>query len=206
MPAARFIVAMTLAVSGQPLLHVRATPQYVLGLEVVDRAGTSAEAVSQAEHTVAHIFASAGLSLRWRFDAAAAPTGTVVSVVLLPAAAVERMAEFQSAHVLAFAGPPSARRVWIDGMRVRQSATIYGTSEGVLLGHVIAHETFHALGLGHSSHGLMRSSPRSIEGVLDRRISSGEVVRIHAALDGNRATGRSCDGRDMTATAAAPCR
>jgi hypothetical protein len=92
------------------------------------------------------------------------------------------MAEFQPAPVLAFAGPPSLRRIWIYGARVRQSAMMYRASEGALLGHVIAHETFHTLGLGHSPDGLMRSSPRSSDGALDRRMSTAEIARIHDAL------------------------
>jgi hypothetical protein len=179
---ARFALGIGLAIAANWTRHAEAESHYVIALDVVDRAATSPEAVSQAEHAVARILGSAGVSLRWRQRVGAAP-GTSVAVTLLPATTVERLAEFRSEQVLAFAAPPPVRRVWIFGERVRFSATDYGMSEGALLGHVIAHETLHTLGLGHSARGLMRSTARISEGVLDQRLTTTEVASVRAALD-----------------------
>jgi hypothetical protein len=178
----RLALAIGLAVIAIRPGHVQAQADDVIALDVVDRAGTSAEAVSQAEHSVARIFGSAGLSLRWRDNVTGPRTGASVAVTLLPAKTVQQMAEFRSQQVLAFAAPPPLRRVWIYGERVRYSAVDYGTSEGALLGHVIAHETLHTFGLGHSPRGLMRLSARVSEGILDQRLSTSEVATVHETL------------------------
>jgi hypothetical protein len=180
--ATRLALTVGLAIVANWARQVQAQSPYVIALDVVDRAGTSAEAITQAEHTVARILGSAGMSLRWREHATGAGGGTSVAVTLLPVTTVRRMAEFRSEQVLAFAAPPPLRRIWIYGKRVRYSAADYGTSEGALLGHVIAHETLHTLGLGHSPRGLMRSSARVSGGMLDQRLTTSEVATVLDAL------------------------
>ena len=103
-------------------------------------------------------------------------------VTLLSNASAVLSAEFQPERVLGLSGPRPLRRILINAERVRYSLMFYGCAEGALLGHVIGHETFHALGLPHSARGLMRASPRATQGVLDQTLSTAEVAAIRSAL------------------------
>lgn len=178
----RLAVSIAPAIAANWAPRVQAEPHYVIALDLIDRAATRAEAVSQAEHTVARILGAAGISLRWRETVVAAAGGPSVSVTLLPPTTVQGMEEFRSERVLAFAATPPLRRVWIYGERVRYSAADYGTSEGALLGHVIAHEALHTFGLRHSPRGLMRSSARLTDGLLDQRLTASEIASVYEAL------------------------
>ena len=151
-------------------------------LNVVDRASSSKEALNQAEHAVTRIFASAGLSLQWRDAPAYRAVPGAFAVTLLPDSGAVGLPEFPQERVLALSGPPPLRRILVNAERVRYSILLFDCSEGALLGHVIGHETFHALGLPHARRGLMRLSPQSTQGILDQTLSDVEVATIRAAL------------------------
>lgn len=151
-------------------------------LNVVDRAASSRETLNQAQHAVSRIFATVGLSLQWRdFPAKSAAPGAF-SVTLLSESSAVGIPEFQPDRVLGLSGPRPLRRILVNAERVRYSLLLYGCSEGALLGHVLGHEVFHALGLPHAQRGLMRPTPRATEGVLDQTLSTAEVAAIQSAL------------------------
>lgn len=151
-------------------------------LNVANRAAASKEALNQAQHAVTRIFASVGLSLLWRDAPAFSAAPGAFSVTLLSESSAAGVPEFRPDTVLGLSGPRPLRRILINADRVRYSILLYGCSEGALLGHVIGHETFHALGLPHAPRGLMRLSPRATEGVLDQLLSTSEVAAIRSAL------------------------
>ncbi len=110
-------------------------------LEVHNNAEPSNESLSQAEHAVARLLATLGLSLLWSDSPETSTAPGALPVTLLSDTDAGRVPEFRPHLVLGLSAPPPLRRVRINAQRVRYAVVSYGCSEGALLGHVIGHET-----------------------------------------------------------------
>jgi len=185
------------------------TAQTTLDVRVYDWGKTPVSALEEAGRTVAKIYRQAGIEVRWIVESPEAPEARIVKLVDPPRKEHLRRVECAARRdiallvlpeapegerrgVMGYANPlaPAGINATIYRSRVVDAVREHGVTEGVLLGHAVAHEIGHVLlrSSGHGSNGLMAGGWN--DGVFRQIRTAGlpigrsEGQKMQAALSG----------------------